>query len=483
MHTYALLLTALAILCGGVATAGTYQIDITKAPYNAVGDGAADCTDAINHALADAAKASPKATVRVPAGAFAHSGQIYIDGVTLSGAGIASVIRSTKPNSSAINLRGDGASIENLEIDCPTAATRLSSGWQTGITVAATNFRVRGICIGNKTTMGSPSAGILCLDASHGLISGNTIWRSLADGIHMTGGSNNILVEKNTILGAGDDMIAVVSYLGNASKCHDITIRNNNCLGQTGGRGITVIGGDNVLIQNNQVENSFAAGIHAASESSYMTYGPTNVTIEGNTLKNCDTRQFDSHGSIFVYGNILTYKGQTTDQTAQNIVIRGNKIIDSHCAAIRIGSYVHGAIVENNTIDGAEYDGIGISLWPDPQPGSGSKDIVVRGNTISRTGRTGIVACNGTQGSLTIVKNTISDIGHSKGSFGAILIDSGASAINPLEIMDNAFKKPAGPSASRFVDCRISAGASGASAAEIQKTNVNKTDKPSVIAP
>ena len=175
MRLYALLLIAASALCGGVATARTIEIDVTKAPYNAVGDGIADCTDAINHALADAAKASPKATVRVPAGAFAHSGQLYVDGVTLSGVGTASVIRSTNPNSSAINLRGDGASIENLEIDCPSAATRLSCGWQTGIFVQATNFRVRDIGIGNKTTMGSPSAGILCLGASHGIISSNTI--------------------------------------------------------------------------------------------------------------------------------------------------------------------------------------------------------------------------------------------------------------------------------------------------------------------
>lgn len=214
-----------------------------------------------------------------------------------------------------------------------------------------------------------------------------------------------------------------------------------------------------------------------------MTYGPTNITIEGNTLKNCDTRQFDSHGSIFVYGNILTYKGQTTDQTARNIVIRGNKITDSHCAAIRIGSYVNNAIVENNTISGAEYDGIGVNLWPDSGAGSGSKDIVVRGNSISNTGRTGIVVCNGTQGSLTIEKNKISDIGHSKGSYGAILIDSGATSVRSLVIRGNQFIAPAGPSSARFIDCRIPVSAAGEAASDIEADNVNTTGKPNVIVP
>ena len=48
------------------------------------------------------------------------------------------------------------------------------------------------------------------------LVAENTVSRSLSDGIHVTSGSSYGRVLKNTVKETGDDMIAVVSYVGGA---------------------------------------------------------------------------------------------------------------------------------------------------------------------------------------------------------------------------------------------------------------------------
>jgi type V secretory pathway adhesin AidA len=91
--------------------------------------------------------------------------------------------------------------------------------------------------------------GMIMLNCSYGVISGNQVHWTWADAIHNTGQSNNLLIVNNTIHNPGDDSIAVVSYGGN-SICHDITIINNRIYNTTN-RGITVIGGLRVKIADN----------------------------------------------------------------------------------------------------------------------------------------------------------------------------------------------------------------------------------------
>ena len=77
---------------------------------------------------------------------------------------------------------------------------------------------------------------------SHGTIAHNVVRNTLADGIHNTHGAHDIIIDHNTVRAAGDDMIAVVSYGGEA-LCHDILIVDNDVADQEWGRGISVVGG------------------------------------------------------------------------------------------------------------------------------------------------------------------------------------------------------------------------------------------------
>jgi len=287
------------------ATAAT--INITAAPYNANGNGTYDNTTAINNALSAAASSSPKKDVYIPAGTFAHSGQIYVNGVKLWGAGrTTAILKATNPDQSAVNLQGSGAQLLTLEICCPSATTRLSTGWQTGVQILGSNFLVQNINIGAPNVVGSPSAGILSYGGSQGVIEANNIYNTLADGIHLTNGSNNIGVNANTITNAGDDMIAVVSYLGDATVCQYNTITNNNCVSQTWGRGISVVGGNQIGIYGNTIQSSFCAGMYICSEenSSYHTKAATNIDIYNNQILNANVGwQTVNQGAILVYGN------------------------------------------------------------------------------------------------------------------------------------------------------------------------------------
>ncbi|MDR3708159.1 MAG: right-handed parallel beta-helix repeat-containing protein [Capsulimonadaceae bacterium] len=459
-------------------------LDITKPPYNAVGDGATDNTAAINKALHDAATATPKDDVIVPPGKFAHSGQINVDGVRFGGADAGmSILVATNPQSCSINLRGDGPALDNLELDCPTANKRLNCGWQTGVQVTASHYRVHGIRIGNATTPGSPSAGIICLGASFGAITGNTIFWSLADAIHMTSGSHDIVVKGNTILKAGDDMIAVVSYLNNATPCRNIIIQNNDCLGQTGGRGITVIGGDHVVIDHNRIENSSSAGIHLASESSYRTFGPANVTITNNTLKNCDTYEKDCHGSIFVYGNDLVYNGVKTHFPAKNIIIRGNTILDAHNNGIRLGDSTENVTIDHNVINGSEREGIAINIWAPRDDPNGPLNTIITGNDIANTASDGIFIGPGGRGSLIINDNALRDIGKRVPGSDAIAIDSANKGVTSLTISGNKYQNPSGYASRGFINCPLSATAAGTSADKIRSSNFTDTGKPIAAAP
>lgn len=62
-------------------------------------------------------------------------------------------------------------------------------------------------------------------------IVGNTVQATLADGIHTTHGSTNVLVRGNTVKDTGDDLIAVVSYQADGSLSANVLIDGNTVSG------------------------------------------------------------------------------------------------------------------------------------------------------------------------------------------------------------------------------------------------------------
>jgi hypothetical protein len=271
---------------------------------------------AVIQAALDALK--PGEWLLFPGGTYLHSKSLHVrvPGVVLWSEGATLV--ATNANDSAILLQADGASLYGFRLHAVTSA-RGSTMQHARIVIApAGTGRVRNVTVrrnvienggapGTSLANGASSAGILVYHADGFLVAENTVKRTLADAIHVTDGSINGRVILNNVRESGDDMIAVVSYMGStgtpittllgdlAARRDDRLVRNiliadNDVSGQYWGRGISVVGGENVTIQNNSIANTtYGAGILLARDANYLTFGVHNVVVRNNTIEHVQT--------------------------------------------------------------------------------------------------------------------------------------------------------------------------------------------------
>jgi hypothetical protein len=306
-------------------------------------DGATDDSKAIARAL-ERAKAA-RLPVIVPKGTCAFGDIIRVDSVALTGYGDDSVLHSLNWRRAAIFMSGASPSVSNMKLTGVAAPSRQAPWEMTRITVfGATDF-----VIDHVTIEGSPAAGIQTAEQpNRGRITNNVVRNTLSDGIHMTGGASNILVESNLIENSGDDGIAVVSYLKDAVRVNNITARNNVVRNNRFGRNMSVVGGSQVLYQNNLLQNNLAglACLYIAQEGGAMpTKGNDTVTAEYNTIQNCGSAR-TSHGGALIYSDGL--------QPNNNIRLRYNDFQQQGQTGIRIyGDRNHGVILEGNRISNA----------------------------------------------------------------------------------------------------------------------------------
>jgi hypothetical protein len=351
-----------------------------------------------------------------PAGRYVHSKslKVKVRGAVLWSDG--ATLHASNPEDQAVQLMADGASIYNFTLTAVTGQ-RLTAPWQSRIAVfAGTSPRVllkdnvvRGNRIINAGEPGTPlanstsAAGIFVFYATRFLVAENTVARSLADAIHITAGSFDGRVLKNTVREPGDDMIAVVSYIGaptttgaqvaasidrkrEADLVRDVLVANNDVSGQYWGRGITVVGGENVTIQANRINRTtHGAAIYLSRETAYLTFGVRNILVRDNDISQVQTTApaylppegrvvQTGHGAIELYSWVFTDEaanpGLSDKLAVQNVQIEGNKI------------------------DGAKFDGFRI------------------GNGFGRTwGSSGRTATGGQVGLINVVRNTMTNIG------------------------------------------------------------------------
>lgn len=268
------------------------------------------------------------------AGTYHYSNVLTDNGLKFWGAGTSSLlVADSKPNM-AIKLTGNGAQLKGIKINCPQCelpsgpptSARLSTPESAGVYLSnATNFLVD-----NVTVERAGSAGMISLGSSFGKITNSHVNNTLADGIHLTKGSNNIEVAGNTTSNVGDDMIAVVSYLSDGVQSHDINIHNNTVNGQPWGRGISVVGGNHVQIVSNSISNTYGAGIYAEAEGgTFNTYGDDTITISSNTIRNPARVIHNTNILVGTYNTTQVTKNVTgtnnnLDRAKPGLVTQGN---------------------------------------------------------------------------------------------------------------------------------------------------------------
>jgi Pectate lyase superfamily protein len=316
--------------------------DVSITAHGAVCDGSFDNSAAIASAIATAKNRG--VAVFVPAGVCAYGAVIRLDGVKLYGTGNASILHALNWRRASIFIYGNGAEVRQLKLTGVRAPSRQADWEMTRISLfGAANF-----VIDRVTIEGSAAAGIQTAQAtSNGRITNNSIKDTLSDSIHMTDRAGFITVESNRIENSGDDGIAVVSYRADGGLVHDITARNNVVLNNRWGRQMSVVGGSNVLYENNYLENNLSsrACLYFAQENSYDTFGAHDVVARNNTLKNCGG-QSTNHGAVMIYSD-----GREANT---NIALIRNDIQQSGQPGIRIfGSMNTGVRLDGNRVQGA----------------------------------------------------------------------------------------------------------------------------------
>lgn len=212
--------------------------------------------------------------------------------------------------------------------------------------------------------------GVITQGATNFLIARNVVYRTTADGIHMTTGSTGGHVACNVVRENGDDMVAVVDYGNGEPQMSDFLIEDNDLAGNYWGRGITVSGGRDVTIRRNKIAlTSNAAAIYMVSEESFKTRNIRNVLIEDNQILNSQNTtpaynpinnfRRGSHGAIEVAGE--------GDRRVADVLFRRNSIDGAGFDAIRTRGNVCGIGFSLTEIANVRFAPINLENLPDDQ--------------------------------------------------------------------------------------------------------------------
>ncbi|AOK31986.1 MULTISPECIES: right-handed parallel beta-helix repeat-containing protein [Burkholderia] len=242
--------------------------------------------------------------------------------------GYGATLIATNDADQTIEMRGQNSTLVGVTL-VGTGTTRLATPSSTKVDVEGSGIQVLDV-----TIRGGASAGIFVFSGADVAVVGNTVQDTLADGIHTTHGSRNVLVRDNTVKNTGDDMVAVVSYIPDGKMCSNVLIQNNKLLGNYWGRGATVVGGADVTITGNTVQNvEKAAGILVAQEDSWNTYNSTNVVVSNNDVSNIELPNPNNPRDPAYMGGIELNTWPSGKVT--RVSVTGNRVSRTHYQGLR----------------------------------------------------------------------------------------------------------------------------------------------------
>ena len=255
--------------------------------------------------------------------------RLRVAGARVNGNG--ATLQATSDSTSAVQIAADNVYLSNLNLAAPLTGSRYSTLDQHKLVITANADTVS-----NVTITGSAAAGVFVYGASNFTLDRVTVRNTRADGIHMTNGANNGRVNNAVTENTGDDGVAVVSY-GGEPVCHDIVVESPQVNGTTSGRGISVVGGQNISYRNIAVSRTTAAGVYIASEGDpYYTLPVSKVDVTGGTVTSANTSTQVVHGAVLVYsGNSrsglsdVTISGLTISNTPSSAQRNVGIILDS----------------------------------------------------------------------------------------------------------------------------------------------------------
>ncbi len=254
---------------------------------------------------------------------------------------------------------------------------------------------VDGMEVVGTEVIGGPGCGVFAWSSKAGsksqnlFVEGNYIHHTYADSIHHTHGTRRSACWRNYLFNEapslGDDGIACVTYSPEEPRCGEMEWWNNYYLGGAHGRGMAVIGGEDISIHHNWIVDSASAGLIVASETAYTSASSEHIELQSNWLVHCPNGRVDNgHSSILVSG------GNPDAEPIRDIQAVANVIVDAldGRAERSEGKYDAASVVFDNSTDP--------SLLPGPIPTR--DDVRIQDTSILRTRDISFVPAAGQKG-------------------------------------------------------------------------------------
>lgn len=334
-----------------VCPAGNSQV--TPEQFGAIGNNAADDTNALQRAI-DAA-AAKHVVVSLDCRTYRVDAMLNIPGgVTLTGFGNRSILHFTWFDQVGPNSHG-GAYLQAYDTSNITLTSFSIEGDSDGEPTGPSRWHPRGMCSGIRimhvdgftvshvNVRKTPAIGINYQDSSNGTITDNYVHNTGRDGI--TGFYDNsvahahVTVAHNRIADVGDDGIAVNGSVSTSTAPvaihpEDFTIIDNSIdgwpvdpNGLQMGRGIEISGAVNVLVKFNTINRTVSDGILIMSDlyslkhpNAVRTYSSGVQVLDNNILNAGQDEGVD-------FGGTRDPRAGLQVVGADRLTIAGNKIM------------------------------------------------------------------------------------------------------------------------------------------------------------
>lgn len=437
----------------GYLPAGSRVISLLDAQFGILANGT-DETAKINTALAFA-KANGYDVVYVPPladGQFiGYTGNatgisapgVTVDSVKLIGYSARKCVfknLNAKGSAGGWKFTGSAPWICNITINCNSQRVSRSNPVRTAYDYdsAIVIEGALGGLIAGVTGVHTRCAGIFNNGGINCLFYGNQMVRSASDAFHSTKKAQGCTFFRNAAVFPGDDGFSVVSYEPQGGRCTDMKYIGNDVVGQSNGRGLTVIGGSNVLFEDNTVAGAFAAAAAVGSESSYQTYGCDNIIFRRNRFDGCGTttaRSTQTIAGVFINAG----RGDVDPYRIRGVVFEDNHMSHFRWRAIAIfGAGVYDVTIRNNTLVGRvhkewTYGDVAIHV-------ADAQDVYIEDNDLSEIGLSAMFFGPTIKGKLHIKRNTVRGwnyLGQSGGLDGIILGSPASAAYTELKVESN----------------------------------------------